>query len=84
MRRTSGKEIAMLRAHLVAAAIAAVLPLGVGSASAAPQILGIVASNGALPLACDADGCRADLSTFCLQQPRANPQPGQRYDLADA
>jgi hypothetical protein len=74
----------MVRAHLVAAAVAATLPFGIGGAAAAPQILGIVASNGALPLTCGADGCRADLSTFCLQQPRANPQMGQRYELADA
>jgi hypothetical protein len=74
----------MPRAYLLAAAIAAVLPLNLGSAVAAPQILGIVASNGAVPLACGADGCHADLSTFCLQQPRANPPLGQRYDLADA
>ncbi|HET6220772.1 MAG TPA: hypothetical protein VFE11_01350, partial [Dongiaceae bacterium] len=63
---------------------AAALVLGAGAASAAPQILGIVASNGALPLACDDQGCRAELSTFCLQQPRANPAVGQEYALADA
>jgi hypothetical protein len=74
----------MARVHLLVAAVAATVPFAVGSALAAPQILGIVASNGAVPLTCDADGCRADLSTFCLQQPRANPWPGQRYDLADA
>jgi hypothetical protein len=54
------------------------------NAAAAPQVLGIVASNGKLPLLCDERGCRGDLSTFCLQQPRANPEPGQRYRLADA
>jgi hypothetical protein len=74
----------MFRAHLFVAAVALTLPFSVGNAAAAPQILGIVASNGALPLACDADGCRADLSTFCLQQSRANPQLGQRYEIADA
>jgi hypothetical protein len=74
----------MIRVHLFGAAIATALSAGSGSAAAAPQILGIVASNGTLPLSCGKDGCRADLSTFCLQQPRANPQPGQRYELADA
>jgi hypothetical protein len=53
--------------------------LAAGGAQAAPQVLGIVASNGPIPLTCDAGGCRADLSTFCLQQPRDNPQPGQSY-----
>ena len=74
----------MIRVHLLVAAVAVALSAGSGSAAAAPQILGIVASNGTLPLSCGKDGCRADLSTFCLQQPRANPQPGQRYELADA
>jgi hypothetical protein len=74
----------MIRVHLLVTAIATALSAGSGSAAAAPQILGVVASNGMLPLSCGKDGCRADLSTFCLQQPRANPQPGQRYELADA
>jgi hypothetical protein len=74
----------MLRTHLLVAAAGATLLFGVGSAEASPQILGIVASNGALPLTCGAEGCHADLSTFCLQQPRANPELGQRYEIADA
>jgi hypothetical protein len=65
-----------LRALLV---IAGGAWLAGGSVQAAPQVLGIVASNGPIPLTCDAGGCRADLSTFCLQQPRENPQPGQSY-----
>ena len=59
--------------------IAGAVWLAAGGAQAAPQVLGIVASNGPIPLTCDAGGCRADLSTFCLQQPRDNPQPGQSY-----
>jgi hypothetical protein len=74
----------MFRTTLLAGALAAIVPFGFGSAAAAPQILGIVASNGAVPLICGDKGCSADLSTFCLQQPRANPSPGQRYELADA
>jgi len=73
----------MYRACLLTAATVAMW-LATGSALAAPQILGIVASNGVLPLTCAEDGCHADLSTFCLQQPRANPEVGQRYELADA
>ncbi len=65
-----------VRALLVTAGAATLLS---GSAAAAPQVLGIVASNGPIPLTCDSAGCRADLSTFCLQQPRDNPQPGQSY-----
>ena len=62
----------------------AALAFAMSGAQAAPQVLGIVASNGKLPLLCDALGCRGDLSTFCLQQPRANPEPGQQYTLADS
>ena len=74
----------MMRVSLAGGLAAAAFVIGIGPAAAAPQILGIVASNGALPLICDAQGCHADLSTFCLQQPRANPDLGQRYRLADA
>jgi hypothetical protein len=45
----------------------------------APQILGIIASHGPVPLHCGTDSCHADLSTFCLQQRRDNPAPGQSY-----
>ena len=59
--------------------IAGAVWLASGSVLASPQVLGVVASNGPIPLTCDDQGCRADLSTFCLQQPRDNPQPGQSY-----
>lgn len=52
-------------------------------ARAAPQILGVVASHGPIPLNCSDDGCRADLSTFCLQQSRGNPVRGQAYVPAE-
>lgn len=51
----------------------------IGGAHAAPQILGVVASHGPIPFNCTDDGCRADLSTFCLQQSRDNPARGQAY-----
>jgi hypothetical protein len=73
----------MVRIVLSSAACAAVMSFGMAGAIAAPQILGIVASNGPIPLTCDAQGCRADLSTFCLQQPRANPAFGQEYRLTE-
>lgn len=44
-----------------------------------------LSGRGATPLVCDAAGCRAELSSFCLQQPRANPAPGTAYlPAADA
>ena len=64
-------------------ALSALLLLGANGAMAAPQVLGLVASNGAVPLQCDENGCRGDLSSFCLQQPRPNPELGQSYELAD-
>ncbi|MGE0116674.1 MAG: hypothetical protein AB7S71_20535 [Dongiaceae bacterium] len=51
----------------------------IGDVQAAPQILGVVASHGPIPLNCIDDGCSADLSTFCLQQSRDNPARGQTY-----
>ena len=55
----------------------------IGDTQAAPQILGVVASHGPIPLNCIDDGCRADLSTFCLQQSRDNPARGQIYVPVD-
>jgi hypothetical protein len=62
------------------------LPLLAGTAAAvqaAPQILGIVASNGLpTPLHC-ADGyCSAYLASFCLQESRYAPNKGSEYRLA--
>jgi hypothetical protein len=50
-----------------------------GARALAPQILGIIASHGPVPLQCNGESCRADVSTFCLQQWRDNPLPGQSY-----
>ena len=54
-----------------------------GQVQAAPQILGIVASNGLpTPLHC-ADGyCSAYLASFCLQEARYAPNSGSEYRLA--
>jgi hypothetical protein len=65
--------------------IAAIVTLAAGlsfvasAARAAPQVLGLVASLRPTPMLCDAQGCRADLSAFCLQQPRSDPAPGTVY-----
>ncbi|NNG05836.1 MAG: hypothetical protein HKM95_17275, partial [Inquilinus sp.] len=43
--------------------------LAAGQAQAAePQILGLVASNGALPMTCGEDVCAVELSAFCMQE----------------
>jgi hypothetical protein len=58
------------------------LALVAGSAEAAPQALGLVASLAPTPMLCTDKGCRADLSAFCLQQQRADPKPGTVYHMA--
>lgn len=68
-----------MRRILLAAATAVLAGVAGPPALAAPQVLGLVASAAPLPLACDAAGCRIELSSFCLQQPRANPAPGTAY-----
>ena len=68
------------RLHVCLAA-ASVLAVGLAAlpAAAAPQVLGLVASAMPTPFACDATGCHAELSSFCLQQPRSNPAPDTAY-----
>jgi hypothetical protein len=65
------------------AAVLAIVPVVVAAVSApavaAPQVLGLVATRSPVPLVCDGVNCSADLSTFCLQQWRRAPHPGQRY-----
>jgi hypothetical protein len=59
---------------LVLAAV--LLPTGAG---AAPQILGLVATKGAVPLVCRDGACVVELTTFCLQEERRPPKPGIAY-----
>lgn len=64
---------------LVLAGAALLVGLATGTAKADPQVLGIVASLEPQPMACDANGCRVELTSFCLEQERHNPLPGQVY-----
>lgn len=58
----------------------AVFALAMGRAEAAPQILGLVASNGLpTPMRCRDGACTAFLASFCLQEARAAPADGQEY-----
>ena len=63
-----------------AAALVAATPL---PAAASPQVLGLVSMNEPLTMICDGNGCRAELSAFCLQQVRNNPDPEAQYTPAD-
>ena len=64
-----------------ALALACALPWS--GAAAAPQVLGLVASNGvATPLDCSGPECDAHFSAFCLQQARDAPSHGDAYAVA--
>ncbi len=65
---------------LAAIAMAA---LASGRAQAAPQILGLMASNGMpTPLHCRDGLCTGSFASFCLQEAREAPADGQDYRLA--
>jgi hypothetical protein len=64
----------------IAAGLAILLGIGLSdTASAASQVLGLTASNGAVPFTCDEDDCTALAGTFCLQRERAIPAWGTPY-----
>ena len=48
-------------------------------AQAAPQILGLIASNEPVPMTCQDGTCTAELSSVCLQQHRPTPPTGTVY-----
>lgn len=54
---------------------------GLATAHAAPQALGLVATNGDIELKCGPTGCTADFTTFCLQQDRQSPDRGTPYHV---
>jgi hypothetical protein len=68
------------RSLAVVAGLVLAAGLSAGSASAAPQVLGLVASNGfPTPLTCDEFECSAQFSSFCLQEARSSPPTGTSY-----
>jgi len=71
------------RSALFALSAIAVVGMPTAGASAASQVLGLVASNGApTPLTCIDGQCSAQFSTFCLQQNRPAPSRGDDYAVA--
>ena len=48
-------------------------------AQAAPQILGLIASDAPVPMTCAGGTCTAELSSVCLQQHRPTPATGTVY-----
>lgn len=71
------------RTHATAALAAlSMLLLAAGPAWAAPQILGLVASNGMpTPLSCADGQCSGLVNSFCLQFARPSPDDGSAYSL---
>jgi hypothetical protein len=66
--------------RFLAAGFAVLFGLGLGgAAAAAPQVLGLTASNGPIPLACHDEECTALAGTFCLQRERSLPLWGAPY-----
>ncbi len=67
-----------LSAVVSAAALAAALCIA-HPAAAAPQALGVMASQGPVPLSCYGGECRAEVTAFCLQEARPVPPEGTAY-----
>ena len=67
--------------RVISAAFVVVLATATGgsAALAAPQILGLMASNAPVPLNCTGTECTAIAGTFCLQRDRAIPAYGTPY-----
>jgi hypothetical protein len=64
-------------------AFAAIFVVGFHStAQAGPQSLGLVMTDGPVPLTCDDGLCRAVLTSFCLERDRDTPQIGTPYRVA--
>ncbi len=54
-----------------------------GQATAAPQLLALIATDRPAALQCDASACRVELPTLCLQPERRAPEAGRSYRVAD-
>ncbi len=67
--------------RLISAAVVLLLGTATGgsAALAAPQILGLMASNAPVPFNCTGKECTAIAGTFCLQHDRAIPAYGTPY-----
>lgn len=70
--------------RLIAGAFALLIGLtaGFGGAFAAPQVLGLTASNVPIPFSCVGDSCTAVAGTFCLQRERVIPTWGTPYQAS--
>ena len=62
---------------------AAFLMAPTGEARAASQMLALLETGGSTPLVCDGGVCKAEFSTFCLQQDRSLPGASMPYEVAE-
>lgn len=79
MRRRLFNALTMIAVLATASGLAAS-----PSRAAEPQILGLVASNGSMPMTCNERDCIVDLSAFCMQERAPVPPPRTPYEIADA
>ncbi len=77
----------MRRPLFIALATAALLGMApwlpAPAQAAEPQILGLVASNGPMPMSCGDRDCTIDLSAFCMQERAPVPPPRTPYQVAE-
>ena len=72
-----------MRFHGLLTLAGAMLLASLGGAAAAPQILALVATNGAKELQCDGDVCVAEFTTMCLQEERRVPVSGTEHTILE-
>lgn len=70
-----------MRKRILPLAALAWLGLQASAGAGAPQILALVETDTPVPLTCDGETCRAELSAFCLQRDQAAPQHGTPYQV---
>ena len=63
-------------------AVSAIFIMTTGT-QAAPQALGLVATNEPVPLTCDGHDCSGYFTSFCLQMARTQPKPQTPYQPAE-
>ena len=68
------------RFAIVAGLVAGAATIG-NAAAAAPQMLALLATPVPVTMTCDGGSCRAELSTYCLQEHAETPAPGHTYEL---
>ena len=78
--RSRFQALSALSAIILAGLVAA--PAQGAAGGGAPQALALVSTERPVSLACDRGGCRARLSSFCLERDRDAPEAGQASELA--